>query len=68
MTYRAELGKDGSFQLNDVPPGEYTVTVQTSNEAAAPLVAKKYGSVKTTTLKATVKKGEENKFNFDVAK
>jgi hemoglobin len=66
-TYSTELGKDGSYRLDDIKPGDYKVTVQAKGEAAAPLVAKKYGDVKTTPLTATVKEGA-NDVNYEVDK
>jgi hypothetical protein len=66
--YKAPLGQDGSYSIEGIKPGEYQVTVRTMGEAAAPLVAKKYGDVKTTTLKARIEEGANRNVDFQVEK
>jgi truncated hemoglobin YjbI len=66
--YKTPLGQDGSYRIEGIKPGEYQVTVRTTGEAAAPLVAKKYGDVKTTPLKVRIEEGANRNVDFQVEK
>jgi hypothetical protein len=61
--YKAELDKDGSYELKNLKPGEYTIWLR-KKDPAATLVPEKYTDPKTSGLKHEVKSGEQT---FDIS-
>jgi hypothetical protein len=61
--YKAELDKDGSYELKNLKPGEYTIWLR-MKDPAAPRVAKKYTDPEKSDLKHEVKSGEQT---FDIS-